>query len=99
MESRPQSAEEERPLERAIRLAGGQAPLARKATAFGAPGKKLTQGMIWKWLNTAKEPVPSAPWAIPIELAVGGQVKRSELRPDLYPPEQLSLEAQTRQAA
>lgn len=82
----------ESPLEKAVRLGGGQAPLARKATAFGPPGKKLTQGMIWKWLNTAKEPVPSDIWVIPIEQAVRGQVRRTELRPDLYPPEQLRLE-------
>lgn len=85
------TGQNETPLRRALRIAGGQAPLARKATPFGPPGKKLTQGMIWKWLNTAKEPVPTPHWVIPIELAVSGQVKRGELRPDLYPPEQLAL--------
>lgn len=77
----------ETPLERAVRLSGGQSALARGASAF-AEGRRLTQGMLWKWLNRAKEPVPSAEWVIPIEKAVAGQVTRYELRPDLYPVEQ-----------
>lgn len=86
-------------LKKAIDLAGGQAPLARKATKFHPRGKKLTQGMIWKWLNKSKELVPTSDWVIPIEEAVRGQVKRGELRSDLYPPEQLALDVQSLKAA
>jgi len=75
----------ESPLEKAVRLAGGQSALGRKATPHAVSGKKLTQGMVWKWLNQAKELVPSPEWVIPIELATDGEVTRYELRPDLYP--------------
>jgi hypothetical protein len=80
-------------LERAIRLAGGQSALAREATKFSANGKKLTQKTIWKWLNRARSPVPSAEWAVPIEKAVEAvasekgleeRVTRQELRGDLF---------------
>lgn len=95
----PPATTEETVLQRAVRLAGGQAPLARKATVFHPRGKKLTQAMVWKWLNRAKGPVPTGEWVIPIELAVEGQVKRGALRGDLYPPEQLDLGTQEPRAA
>lgn len=79
----------ESPLQRAVRLANGQAPLAREATKHAlTKGKKLTQAMVWKWLNQARGPVPTPEWVIPIERAVGCQVTRHELRPDIYPNEQ-----------
>lgn len=65
-------------LEKAIELAGSQAELARRL------GKK--QAHIWNWLHRDKR-VP-ADMAISIEHAVGGQVTRQALRPDLYPSEQ-----------
>jgi len=80
--------ESESALEKAIRLAGGQSALAREATRYSTSGKRLTQGMIWKWLHRARELVPSGEWVIPIERAVHGAVSRHELRPDLYPKEQ-----------
>lgn len=81
----------ETPLQQAVRLAGGQSKLARAATKQAANGKKLTQKMIWKWLNRARGPVPTDIWVIPIEKAVAGQVSRHRLRPDLYPEDQLQL--------
>lgn len=81
-------------LERAVRLAGGQSALAREATKHHPRGKRLTQAMIWKWLNQARGPVPSADWVIPIEKAVEAlsppeeRVSRFDLRADLYPREQ-----------
>lgn len=78
---------DETPLQRAVRLAGGQSALARKATACAKQGK-LTQKTIWKWLNQAKGPVPAPRWVLPIEAAVQRQVTRHELRGDLYPVEQ-----------
>jgi hypothetical protein len=85
----------ETPLEKAVRLAGGQSALAREATKHHPRGKRLTQGMIWKWLNRTRESVPSAEWAIPIEKAVEAlsppeeRITRYELRADLYPREQV----------
>lgn len=63
-------------LKKAIELAGGQSALAR---LIG-----VKQGHIWHWLNKSKK-VP-AEYVIPIETALDGQVKRHELRPDIYPP-------------
>jgi DNA-binding transcriptional regulator YdaS (Cro superfamily) len=79
---------EETPLQKAIRIAGGQSALARKATEHSKSGRRLTQKVIWKWLNQAKGPVPSPMWVLPIESAVEGKVSRHELRRDLYPVEQ-----------
>lgn len=64
-------------LEIAIEKAGGQTALARKI------GK--TQGHICKWLERKKVP---ANMAIPIEQATG--VSRHDLRPDIYPKEQVA---------
>jgi DNA-binding transcriptional regulator YdaS (Cro superfamily) len=88
-------------LHKAVQCAGGQSSLARKASQFATNGKKLTQAMVWKWLNQAKEPVPPGEWVIPIETAVAGQVTRHELRSDLYPkPDSLPADgAQARAVA
>lgn len=66
-------------LETAIGIAGGQTALGRLI------GKD--QKSIWAWLNTTKQ-VP-AEFVIPIEKAVNGQVTRFELRPDIYPIDDL----------
>lgn len=63
-------------LHRAIKIAGGQKPLA------GAIG--TSQSQVWYWLTRAKRGVP-AEFVIPIEEATGRAVTRHELRPDLYP--------------
>ncbi len=62
-------------LERAIELAGSQSALARKI------GR--AQGHIHYWLKGAKDGVPPLA-AIQIEKALGGQVSRKELRPDVF---------------
>lgn len=64
-------------LQRAIEISGGQSALAR---AIG-----VKQGHIYYWLKTGKV---SAERVLAIESATDGQVSRSELRPDLYPPEE-----------
>lgn len=64
-------------LKRAVEIAGGQTALAR---ALG-----VQQAHVWNWLNRDK--VLPAEYAIPIERATGGAVTRHELRPDLYPVE------------
>jgi len=79
---------DESPLEAAVRIAGGQSQLARKASAAASPGRKLTQAMVWKWLNRARGPVPPAEWVIPIELATG--VSRHDLRIDIYPMKEVA---------
>lgn len=86
----------ETPLLRAVRLAGGQSALAREATKHHPRGKRLTQAMVWKWINQAKGPVPSPDWVIPIEKALESlvppedRVNRFDLRADLYPREQVA---------
>lgn len=68
---------QERPIERAVRLAGGQAELARLC--------ETSQPRIWQCIHRNFK-VP-AELVLKIERAVGGAVTRSELRPDLYPVE------------
>lgn len=68
---------------RAVDLAGGQTALARKCTKH-AP-REITQKDVWSWINRSKR--VSGDCAIPVELAVDGQVLRHDLRPDLYPTE------------
>lgn len=63
-------------LRRACTVAGGQKPLADQIGT--------TQSQVWYWLQRSKKGVPGE-YVLPIERATG--VSRSELRPDLYPPE------------
>jgi len=74
------------PLERAVKIAGGQTALARKINEK-TPGAAVTQGQVWKWLQSGR---PPAPWVIPIEKAVDGNVTRHQLRPDVYPREEIA---------
>jgi DNA-binding transcriptional regulator YdaS (Cro superfamily) len=67
--------EHREPLERAIKIVGSQAELARKLD------KK--QGHIWFWLKDAQKLPPAI--AIQIEKATGGKVGRGELCPELAP--------------
>lgn len=64
---------DETPLQRAVRLVGGQVALAK------AVGVK--QQHVWNWLNRDKK-LPLE-WAIAIERATNGQVTAKELRPDV----------------
>jgi len=66
------------PLERAVLAVGSQAALAK---AIGVKPQH-----IWNWLNRDNR-VP-AEQVLPIERATAGSVKRSELRPHLYPPQE-----------
>ncbi|WP_341477931.1 transcriptional regulator [Pseudomonas viridiflava] len=70
----------ERPVETVVRLAGGQAKLARLCST--------SQPRIWQCINRNQK-VP-ADLVIPFEKAVDGRVTRHELRPDLYPVEEQS---------
>lgn len=62
-------------LKRAVEHCGGQTALGRKIS--------VKQGLIWYWLNKSGQ--CPAEYAIPIESATDGAVKRHDLRPDLYP--------------
>jgi DNA-binding transcriptional regulator YdaS (Cro superfamily) len=62
---------------RAVRIAGGQAALAR------ACGGACKQQHVWNWINRDRK-VP-AEFVLAIERATGGQVTRHQLRPDIYP--------------
>jgi DNA-binding transcriptional regulator YdaS (Cro superfamily) len=66
---------------RALRAAGGQSALARICG--------VTQAAVWKWLNRGVR-VP-AECVLSIEAATG--VSRHDLRPDIYPREDLSSDA------
>jgi len=66
------------PLERAVLAVGSQAALAK---AIGVKPQH-----IWNWLNRDRR-VP-AEQVLPIERATSGSVTRSDLRPDLYPPQE-----------
>ncbi len=66
---------ERTPLDKAIKIAGGQSELARRI------GK--TQGHISSWRRRGRVP-PEV--VLSIEAAVGGQVTRYELRHDIYGP-------------
>lgn len=70
-------------LKKAVRLAGGQAPLAAKLAEI--MGKPIKQAHVWNWLNRDSQLPGEA--CIPVEKAVSGQVTRQDLRPDLYPRE------------
>ncbi len=68
-------------LARAVDIAGGQSPLARKLSAN--TDRQYKQGHVWNWLNRGD--VLPAEVVIPIEQIVDGEVTRHELRPDIYP--------------
>ena len=61
-------------LQRAVKLAGGQSALARRI--------QVKQQTVHYWLSVGKK--ASADYARKIEEAVGGQVTRYELRPDVF---------------
>ena len=71
-------------LQKAVELAGGQAPLARGIRSR-LPESKVGQVHVWGWLNSVKAEVPPAEVVIPIAETVGWQVTPHELRPDIYP--------------
>lgn len=64
-------------LQKAIDYAGSQSALARLL------GGKTKQQHVFHWMNKG---IP-AKRAIEIEVATNGAVTRSELRPDLWPPQ------------
>lgn len=61
-------------LREAIRLAGGQSPLASKCG--------IRQQSVYVWLKTGRLP---AERVLQVEKIVGGKVTRYDLRPDIYP--------------
>ena len=67
-----------RALKRAVKLAGGQSPLARALREAG--NKRITQAHVWDWLN--RRGYAPAEVCAAIEAATG--VTRAELRPDIY---------------
>jgi DNA-binding transcriptional regulator YdaS (Cro superfamily) len=72
-------------LVKAIELAGGQ-------KAFAAIcGAKVRQGHVFNWLTRNKNYLPCE-YVLTVEKALNYQVKRYELRPDIYPPEEYNNE-------
>lgn len=71
---------------RAVEICGSQRELARRCNdAIRARGEegKVSQQHVWNWLRMKRIP---AERAIPIEIAVAGQITRQHLRPDLFGP-------------
>jgi DNA-binding transcriptional regulator YdaS (Cro superfamily) len=68
------------PLQKAVEIAGGQAPLARKIKAL-VEGSNVLQQHVWHWLQCGKVPPQ---YAKAIETATGGEVTRHDLRPDIF---------------
>ena len=82
-----------RSLQKAIRLVGTQAELARRIAAF-TKNNKVKPQHVWNWLNRDKC-VPD--WSVlAIEAATNDEktgrprVLRNDLRPDLYPEERVA---------
>ena len=71
-------------LQKAVDLAGGQAPLARGIRSR-LPESKVGQVHVWGWLNSVKMEVPPAEVVIPIAESVDWKVTPNELRPDIFP--------------
>lgn len=65
----------------AVDLLGGPAEAARK---LSTDLKKLTPQSVWQWRNRG---IP-AEYCIPIEKLLDGKIHRSQLRPDIYPPDE-----------
>lgn len=72
------------PLQRAVKIVGGQSALARELARI--MGRPVPQQLVSYWLNAAKAGVP-AEYVIPIETATHGEISREALRPDIYPAE------------
>lgn len=69
-------------LARAVEVAEGQLALAKKIGT--------TQSNVWTWLHKSKRGTPAG-YVLAIEKATG--VSRHELRPDIYPLDDVSLRA------
>lgn len=73
-------------LKQAIELAGGQTELAERINRHIAPTvQSVKQANIWSWLNRSGR-VPSE-YAIPLQLAVDGQVTAMDVCPDTFRPD------------
>jgi hypothetical protein len=71
-------------LQKAVDLAGGQAPLSR-GIRDRMPGSKVGQVHVWGWLNSVKFEVPPAEVVLAIADFLEYKMTPHELRPDLYP--------------
>ncbi len=66
---------------KAIKLAGGQTALAKLC------GEAVRQPHVYNWLKRNKNKMIPCEYVLAIEKALNGKITRSELRPDIYPPE------------
>jgi DNA-binding transcriptional regulator YdaS (Cro superfamily) len=69
----------ETPIEKAVRISGGQTELARKLTE--ATGRPITQAHVWGWINRSNGVVPGE-YCRHIESITG--ITRYALRPDIF---------------
>ena len=66
---------------RAVKIVGGQSALAKHLG--------VSQGCVWNWINRNNR--ISAEHVIGIERATNGQISRHDLRPDIYPIDDINL--------
>jgi DNA-binding transcriptional regulator YdaS (Cro superfamily) len=83
---------QEKALHRAIDVVGGHNALVRKIRGLPLERarrdtSKFRGGHVSYWKKHGRV---TAEWVIAVEQATGGQVSRFELRPDIYPTEQIA---------
>jgi DNA-binding transcriptional regulator YdaS (Cro superfamily) len=66
-----------------------QTPFSRVGGTELAKALGCTKGLVSQWANGHRQ--VGAEWAVKIEEVTEGAIKRSELRPDLWPPDQPDL--------
>jgi DNA-binding transcriptional regulator YdaS (Cro superfamily) len=74
-----------KPLNDAVRLAGGESKLVERMRPYLPPGCKVARAHLYYWRTKAKTGAP-AEFCRAIELAVGGRVTAAMLRPDVFAP-------------
>ena len=85
-------------LEKAIQLCEGQTELADRINAHLPPTvKTVKQANIWSWLNRSHKVPPE--YAIPLQLAVDGQVTAAQVCPDAFRPDIAELRLLSQGAA
>lgn len=69
----------------AIELLGGPTKAAERLAPYTQCGKpRLTAAAVWNWKKRGVAPE----YCIAVEKELGGKITRSDLRPEIYPPEE-----------
>ena len=78
----------DRRIRAAIERAGGYVSVAK---TMSKDGHYVYPQLILSWINSERK-IP-AKWVIPLESALGGEVSRNDMRPDIYPDSKPSRES------